>query len=161
MVIFVTVGTQLPFDRLITAVDSWAAQSGRDQIFAQIGPSQMRPSHIEWTQFLSPNEFQQRVEACELLVAHAGMGSIITAMQLRRPILIMPRMASLGEHRNDHQLSTARRLSHCGVHVASDAEHLIRMLAQSKMLAPPQDAPGDSPAELVNAIQQFIDQQCG
>ena len=34
--ILVTVGSQEPFDRLIIAVDEWAASSGRSDVFAQI-----------------------------------------------------------------------------------------------------------------------------
>ncbi len=37
--IFVTVGEQLPFDRLVRAVDEWAAASGKE-VFAQIGNSE-------------------------------------------------------------------------------------------------------------------------
>ena len=49
--IFVTVGTDSPFDRLMQVVDEWAAASGRTDVFAQIGEgddpgfleSRMRP----------------------------------------------------------------------------------------------------------------------
>lgn len=37
--IFVTVGTQVQFDRLIRTVDEWAGARARSDIFAQIGPS--------------------------------------------------------------------------------------------------------------------------
>ena len=37
--IFVTVGSQLPFDRLVRAVDDWAAGNGGAAAFAQIGAS--------------------------------------------------------------------------------------------------------------------------
>ncbi len=56
-VIFVTVGSQEPFDRLIRAVDEWAGLRARSDVFAQIGGSDLRPQHIEFTQFLEPSEF--------------------------------------------------------------------------------------------------------
>ena len=41
----------------------------------------------------------------------------------------MPRRASLGEHRNDHQLATARQLeARAGLAVAWEAEALARFL---------------------------------
>ena len=49
--IFVTVGTQLPFDRLIRAVDNWAKAAGRRDVFAQIGPASYRPLHIDSADF--------------------------------------------------------------------------------------------------------------
>jgi UDP-N-acetylglucosamine transferase subunit ALG13 len=108
--IFVTVGVQLPFDRLVRAVDAWAGERMRSDVFAQIGPSQYRPQHIEFRAFVEPPEFRRLVECADAVVAHAGMGSIITALELAKPLIVMPRRAELGEHRNDHQLSTARHM---------------------------------------------------
>ena len=42
--IFVTVGHQMPFDRLIAAVDAWAGARGRSDVFAQIGTTSLRPA---------------------------------------------------------------------------------------------------------------------
>jgi exopolysaccharide biosynthesis glucuronosyltransferase PssE len=128
-VIFVTVGTQLPFDRLISAVDAWAGRTGRRDILAQIGPSELRPQFIEYRPFLSPTEFSRHFDNAELVIAHAGMGSILSAMSQGKPILVMPRFASLNEHRNDHQLATARRFRELGrILVAMDAQELDEQL---------------------------------
>jgi UDP-N-acetylglucosamine transferase subunit ALG13 len=48
------------------------------------------------------------------IVAHAGIGSVLAALELGKPILVLPRRASLGEHRNDHQMATARALAALG-----------------------------------------------
>src|SRR3954470_10768842 len=45
-VIFATVGTQLPFDRLVGAVDRWAATRGDRDVFAQVGARTLRPAAI-------------------------------------------------------------------------------------------------------------------
>ena len=127
--ILVTVGAQMPFDRLIRAVDSWAGMVGRRDVFAQIGLTGWRPRHIEWAEFLSPADFRAKVESASLLVAHAGMGSILTALELCRPILVMPRRGSLGETRNDHQVATARQFEAQGrIAVAMDELALVRRL---------------------------------
>ncbi|MDX9835204.1 MAG: glycosyltransferase, partial [Desulfobulbus sp.] len=83
--IFVTVGEQLPFDRLVRTVDEWAAESGK-QVFAQIGKSELKPSHIEFKELLDPEEFREKMLYSEIIVAHAGMGTIISAMEERKPI---------------------------------------------------------------------------
>jgi len=106
--IFVTVGEQLPFDRLIKVVDEWAAVSGHE-VFAQTGRSDWKPAYIDHKEFLGPEEFKGKFMAAELVVAHAGMGTIISALELGKPLLVMPRLATLGEVRNDHQSATARR----------------------------------------------------
>ena len=93
--IFVSVGAQMSFDRLIRNVDEWAGRQGRDDIFAQIGPSDFKPKHMRFTEFIDPTEFRQRVTECDYLVAHAGMGCIITALELGKPILVFPRRGDL------------------------------------------------------------------
>jgi UDP-N-acetylglucosamine transferase subunit ALG13 len=128
-VIFVTVGVQLPFDRLIRAVDDWAGRRGRRDVVAQVGTSGYVPRALEARSFLPAGDFRGLVEQAELVVAHAGMGSIITAFELGKPIVVLPRRASLREHRNDHQLATARRMAaHANIRVAEDEQALVRLL---------------------------------
>lgn len=126
--IFLTVGTQLPFDRLVRAVDLWAGSRGRQDIFGQIsniGPSGYRPKNFEWVSDLAPAEFEARFRAASYIVSHAGMGTIISALGAGKPLLIMPRRADLGEQRNDHQQATARRFcTRPGILAALDEEEL-------------------------------------
>jgi UDP-N-acetylglucosamine transferase subunit ALG13 len=105
-VIFVTVGSSEPFDRLVRAVDEWAGLRGRSDVFAQIGHSDYQPKHIQCSKFLDPSEFRTRFNNAQFVVAHAGMGSIITALEIGKPIVVMPRRAHLGETRSDHQVAT-------------------------------------------------------
>jgi UDP-N-acetylglucosamine transferase subunit ALG13 len=134
-VIFVTVGAQMAFDRMIRAVDEWAQRAGRTDVFAQIGPAEYVPRHIAHTGFLEPPQFAERARAADVIVAHAGMGSIITALTMGKPILVMPRRGDLRETRNDHQVATAQRLSELGkVAVAMDEKELIERLGRLEEL---------------------------
>jgi len=156
--IFVTVGAQMPFDRLVKTVDQWARSLGRDDVFAQIGLTGYRPSHIQWTPFLAPPEFRQRCEAARAVVAHAGTGSIITALHLGKPIVIMPRRASLRETRSDHQVGTAERfLRFESVTVAWDEKELFASLEGIDGLTGRQPIAPHASRELVEALREFID----
>lgn len=156
--IFVTVGTQLPFDRLIRAVDAWAAGAGRREVFAQIGPSPYRPLHVDYAQFVAPDECRRRMEEADVIVAHAGMGTIISALQLGKPVLVMPRLAALGEHRNDHQVATAERFALLGrVTPANNAAQLaVRLDELDGLAATDRIGPYASP-RLIGALRTFID----
>lgn len=112
--IFVTVGAQMPFDRLIRAVDQWAAAYPNVGVFAQIGDGATPPRNFPFTARLTSREFLSRVRASTLIVAHAGMGSILTALEYEKPILVVPRRGDLRETRNDHQWATARRFAVAG-----------------------------------------------
>ena len=157
--IFVTVGGQLPFDRLVHTVDRWATQHPPAEVFAQIGNSNEPPTHIEWRKFLSPDEFEAKVREARVLVAHAGMGSILTAMELEKPIVVMPRRAHLGEHRNDHQSATVANLGgHAGITVADDEEALLRVLDDLDRLETPSHEPGAEYTRLLDFLRRTIEE---
>ena len=75
--IFVTVGTQLPFDRLVKAVDAWAGGNRETAAFAQIGSSAYKPAHMEWAAYLPADAFRRKLEAASLIVSHAGIGNLL------------------------------------------------------------------------------------
>lgn len=156
--IFVTVGTQLAFDRLVEAVDTWAGCHAEQCVFAQIGPGAYAPQSIEYARFISPDECRTRMAEADAVVAHAGMGTILSALELGKPVLVMPRRAALGEHRNDHQLATVRRLSALGrVSVAADEHELpgaIDVITQVAETSP-RIGPYAS-SELLDAVSRFI-----
>lgn len=155
--IFVTVGTDSHFDRMVKVVDQWAAETGRTDVFAQIGEGAWEPETIHFAHLLDPQEFKERFAAAKVIVGHAGMGTILSALHGGKPILVMPKRASLGEHRNEHQMATARRLNELGkIHVAFDETDLraklnhLDELVSKDTIAPVADGP------LVQRIHEFI-----
>lgn len=130
--IFVTVGTQLPFERLIEAVDLWASRNRGEQVFAQIGQTLYRPAFMEVTRTISPQEYQSRLKSAEVVVGHVGMGTIISGIEHQKPLVLMPRRFDLGEHRNDHQLASAKQFGQlAGVSVVHEAEELCQAIDNS------------------------------
>lgn len=155
--ILVTVGGQLPFDRLVRAVDDWAGASGRRDVFAQVGASDYHPQHLASAPFLSPEEFRERFAAASAIVSHAGMGTVIGALEAGKPILIMPRRAELHEQRNDHQLATAERLrGRPGVCVAMDEDELRSRLATIDTLSGAERISASASPELIEALRAFV-----
>lgn len=159
--ILVAVGTQFPFDRLVGTVDRWAAASGTKDVVAQIGPSSYVPTHIEAHAFLPPEQFHALLEDAKMVIAHCGMGSILSALSLGKPILVMPRSAAKGEHRNDHQFATARRFAdQPGVTIAWDEAELRRCLemidAQAKTGPAPSQIAPKAPRDLTDRLRTFL-----
>lgn len=157
MAIFVTVGAQMPFDRMVRAIDTWAGERKRSDVFAQIGSTAFRPAHIEWVEFIEPDEFRLRVASASVIVAHAGMGSILTALEAGKPILVMPRRGDLRETRNDHQVATAKRFLEMGkLIVAMNEDELPTKLDELDALKPAERISGHAAESLINAIRSFI-----
>lgn len=156
--IFVTVGTQMHFDRLIEAVDAWAA-TVREDVFAQTGPSLYAAKNIQTRPFTTPQEFRDLARRARFIIGHAGMGSILTALEFGKRIIVMPRRADLGEHRNDHQIATAKHFVGQGrIGVARDRAELFQKLAELSDTTVEPISPVASPV-LIATIRQFIESQ--
>lgn len=155
--IFVTVGHQMPFDRLVRGVDEWAGRSGRSDVFAQIGETDFRPGHIQFADKIDPAEFRRRMSEATAVVAHAGMGTILTALELGTPVLVMPRLGRLMETRNDHQVATAERFKALGrVTVAMDETELSAALDRLTDLRRGPTIQAQASPELLAAVRGFI-----
>lgn len=131
--IFLTIGTHEPFDRLVRAADAWCStQTSGQTLFGQIttsGAGGYVPQHFEWVSRLAPMDYAARFADADLIVSHAGMGSILTALQAAKPIVILPRRGHFRETRNDHQYTTMNMLgSRPGIHVAQDETQLSAVL---------------------------------
>jgi len=155
--IFVTVGGQMPFDRLIRAVDQWAKERDRTDLFAQIGPTDYQPAFIKWVKYLDSAEFSERLDSCDAIISHAGMGTILSALYRAKPILVFPRRGDLMETRNNHQVDTAQRFVEMGMVRAAYNEPELREglgrideLKQGRRIGP------HASPELVNALRDFI-----
>jgi UDP-N-acetylglucosamine transferase subunit ALG13 len=155
--IFVTVGTQFPFDRLIRAVDAWAGHNKIKNIVAQIGVGQYKPTFMETHSFIPPDLFRRHQNDAQLLISHAGMGTILGALEDCKPLIIMPRKASLGEHRNDHQMATAKRFQRMpGIYIANDVGELGQYLDKRLELSSGDQITADASTTLLAALSSFL-----
>lgn len=124
--IFVTVGTQLTFDRLITSVDEWAGKNLTHKVIVQSGVSDIKPEFCDVKEYVQAGEWEQLFNDAEFIIAHAGMGTILKCLDAGKPLIVMPRQASLGEHRNDHQIATVSKFSETsGIIIINNNEELF------------------------------------
>ena len=98
--IFVTLGTQkFQMNRLVKAVDE-LAESGRvgEDFFIQSGVSTYKAKHCECKDFMDSSKYVENINNCSVLVTHAGVGTIVTALKLGKPVVVVPRLAKFNEH---------------------------------------------------------------
>lgn len=156
--IFVTVGTELAFDRLVRPIDEWAGRNKRADVFAQIGPTEWRPRYIQWANFIDASDCRKRIAEATVVIAHAGMGTILIARELGKPILVMPRRAQWHEHRTDHQLGTVRELAARKAIVPVMDEHeLAAMLDKLDNLVSADHISPHAPGDFLDKIRSFIE----
>lgn len=159
--IFATVGTQLPFDRLLSGLDHWAARNPQVPILAQTGHSVGKFPSIRTVTHLCQAGFLEQVKSARLIVAHAGMGTILTAAELGKPVILMPRRAKFNEHRNDHQQDTVaemRRLSNVSVVEDGEALHaaLDRAVSQGFAVSFADVGASADIDRLISEIRDFV-----
>lgn len=151
--IVVTVGTnEAPFDRLLTAFDGYA---GDEQLVVQHGPSRIRPAGARCVEFLPYDELAAAIAGARVVVTHAGVGSIMTALANDRRPVVVPRLRAFAEAVDDHQVGLARRL---------DAAGLVTLVEDpSRVLSVVERASGSSGVELganprlVGELRDYID----
>jgi len=131
--IFVTVGSQLSFDRLIRLVDDWAGLNPDEQIIVQSGETAFVPRHCRKIPFMENDEWEDLFQRADRIIAHAGMGTILKSLVYGKPLMIAPRRAELGEVCNDHQCATAARFhNERNIWVINDARELAAALADTE-----------------------------
>ncbi|WP_165349640.1 glycosyltransferase [Methylibium sp. Pch-M] len=158
--IFVTIGSMFPFDRLVRAVDRWAGHANYSAVSMQIGAGTYHPKNAKWVRTLPPDEFSNAIRNCDLMVAHLGMGSIISAMQAQKPVILLPRKMQLGEATSDHQLHGMEWLrGRPGVWIAEDEsqmEELLGSFVDGKLNQAIEAASQYASVEMIEKVKKFV-----
>lgn len=150
--IFVAVGTVHGFERLVRLVDRWA-EGHAETVVAQIGLTRFEPRHCTWFRFAPPRLMYEHIEDSRAVVTHAGVGMMLDVLDRRRKLLIVPRLAGLGEHIDDHQLELADELADQGLAtIIHDQTEMAQALNRSDEAEPV----GASTGELVAAVADVL-----
>lgn len=156
--IFLTVGTQFPFDRLVKAVDE-AMDRGAvsEKIFAQVADSGYRPRNFEAVPYMEKDAFDRHISEASCVISHAGMGAITTALDNRKPLLVMPRLKRYREVVNDHQMAIAQAYERLGhLLVAYHQEEVFEKIKSLRDFVPVERE--NTAAAVVQRISDFIEQ---
>jgi beta-1,4-N-acetylglucosaminyltransferase len=157
--IFLTVGTQFPFDRLVRAVDDWLDQNSLgEEVWAQIGDSSYVPRNFQAVASLDKAMFDERFKQASGIISHAGMGTITMALDCRKPLLAMPRLKKHREVVSDHQLPLAEKFETLGhILLARDETQLSDKLHQLKSFVPqPRSTGRDAVAQRIGRFLELV-----
>ena len=106
--IFAALGTHRdPMSRLIEALESLPS----DELVVQHGfspPPQRARCAVGFMPF---DEMVACFEAADVVITHAGVGSVLSAVRAGHAPIVVPRLRRLGEHVDDHQVEFARALA--------------------------------------------------
>lgn len=133
--IFVTVGTQkFVLDRLLKQLDALVAEGKiTEPVFAQTGYSNYVPQNYTYQAFLNFDEWKQKMQECDIVISHGGVGSLLDALKAGKQVVAFPRLAKYGEHVDDHQLEICNKYASLGYLLCcNENDDLSQILQQSK-----------------------------
>ncbi len=161
--IFVTVGNTLQgFRRLLEAVEREAQHGilrGEDILFQSGHTSGFVSITGRLVPFMPLEEFEENVRQAELVISHAGAGTLIHVFRARKVPLVMPRQKRYGEHVDDHQLELVKVLAEQERIISVlNALELANAIERARMLVGQKDfLTGDKGLELIsNAMKEVL-----
>jgi UDP-N-acetylglucosamine--N-acetylmuramyl-(pentapeptide) pyrophosphoryl-undecaprenol N-acetylglucosamine transferase len=109
-VIFATVGTHgQPFARFLDALAGLD-----DDVVVQYGHNAPPAGVREAVAFMPFDELNARMRDADVVVTHAGVGSVLCAREAGHVPVVVPRLHRFGEHVDDHQLELVAALAKDG-----------------------------------------------
>lgn len=146
--IFATVGSHptFKFERLLRALETLEGE----ELEVQYGPGRAPANAAEAVAWMSFAEIAEHMERASHVVSHAGVGTILCAIQAGHVPVVFPRLRRYEETVDDHQLDLARKLVGTGrVIVVESAEELAAAVRE----APPRAAASAGGGEaLIEAV---------
>ena len=159
--IFLTVGTQFPFDRLIKAIDSIIGKGLiNEEIFGQIGQTLYEPHNFKAVKYLDKKEFDGYLKEASGIIGHAGMGTIRIALDYDKPLLVMPRLRRYHEVVHDHQVEIARKFEELGYILVAYQEQELPLKALELKHFVPQKRQAQVES-VIKRISEFLQQNNG
>jgi UDP-N-acetylglucosamine transferase subunit ALG13 len=153
--IFVTIGTTEPFDRLLRALDGLDGE----ELVVQCGDSLARPARATCIEYVSFDELGDYMRRARVVVSHAGVGTIMAALAAGKRPVVVPRLAAFDEVVDDHQVELARRLDARGlVTLVEDPSTLAGIVRSADPAVALDDA---RPSELVGELRDFVEAHVG
>jgi UDP-N-acetylglucosamine--N-acetylmuramyl-(pentapeptide) pyrophosphoryl-undecaprenol N-acetylglucosamine transferase len=121
--VLVTLGTiKFGFRRLVERVME-IVPSGCEVVW-QVGSTNVDGLEIDARTNMSSRELSAEMRRTDVVIAHAGIGSALAALDSGKCPVLVPRERIRGEHIDDHQSQIATKLDALSLAVHRPAEHL-------------------------------------
>jgi beta-1,4-N-acetylglucosaminyltransferase len=159
--VFVTVGNATQgFKRLLETVDRLAGEGffKGEVVLIQSGNNpDFRPFRCKHEPFLSMEEFQARIREADLIISHAGAGTLFHVLQAGKVPVVMPRRKKYGEHVDNHQVELVKALAAEGRMIpAYEPQDLPRAITEARQRnMQPIPLP---PSRMIQLVAQAIDE---
>lgn len=135
MKILVMVGTQdKEFTRLTQKIENIVNK--KDNVIVQSGHTNYESNKVDVRDFIKKEELTKLMKESDLIITHAGVGSILECLKLKKKVIVVPRLKEFKEHTNDHQLEITKSFTELGyvlpVYDIKDLKNVIKQADKFK-----------------------------
>lgn len=157
--ILVLLGTQNnDFHRLLAEVEL-NIQNGNinEEVVVQAGFTKYKSDKMKIFDMISKENLEDLIKKADLIITHAGVGSIEMSLEQNKKVIAVPRLKKYGEHVNDHQKDIESEFNKKGWLIGiDDVSELSKALKKVKKFIPKKyDKPRSE--EIIYIIKTFID----
>lgn len=141
MKILITIGSMVEkkFTRLFKIIDELCEEGileGKD-IIAQVGNDGYKSKNFKGFEMISDGEFKEIIKNSDLIITHAGTGTVSACLKSNKKVIIFPRLYKYDEHYDNHQLELADMfVKNKYVLCATNKEELIKCINKIDIFSP-------------------------
>lgn len=131
--IFLTIGTERhPFDRAVDyIVNTVQKHNIQDEFVFQLGSCVKTPPFGKSHKFIPFTHVVDNIKKAKIVIVHGGVGSVNMCLYYGKKPIVIPRLGSLQEAIDDHQITYSRYMHKNGyVHLAESEEQFEQVFLQ-------------------------------
>ena len=157
--ILVMLGTQNnDFHRLLDEIEKNIENGNiKEEVIVQAGYTKYKSNKMKIFDMTSKENLEELIKKADLIITHAGVGSIEMSLEQNKKVIAVPRLKKYGEHVNDHQKDIEKKLNEKGCLIGiDDVSKLSSALKKVKKFIPKKyEKPKTD--EIIYIIKTFID----
>ena len=137
--ILVLLGTNdKKFTRLLDAIDSQIKNKKiKDKVIVQAGCTDYKSDNMEIFDLIDKEKLDKLVDEADIIITHAGVGSILGALEKNKKVIAAARLSKYNEHTNDHQVEILKEFKERGyILELSDFDKLDEVIKEAKKFKP-------------------------
>ena len=135
--ILVSLGTQdKQFTRLLDMIQKLIDDKIiNEEVIVQSGYTKYKSENMQIFDYVCMEKFNSLLNECDLLITHGGVGTIMSALKIKKPVIACARLSKYHEHHNDHQCEIINSFSDSGYLIKCDDQNdLKHCLIQVKQI---------------------------
>ena len=159
--ILVLLGTQNnDFHRLLDEEEK-NIQNGNinDEVIVQAGFTKYKSNNMKIFDLIPKNDLENLIKKADLIITHAGVGSIEMALEQNKKVIAVPRLKKFKEHVNNHQKDIESEFGKRGWIIGiDDVSQLDKGIKKSKFFVP-QKYENHNDGKIIEIVKSFIEKQ--